>query len=63
MNLNSQLSKFIVNITKSRCLDQDSGDDLGPNHYHWVEIHQSTPAQFDHILHEISNRVVGCSWT
>ena len=63
MNLNSQLSKFSVNITKSRYLDQDSGDGLGPNHYHCVEIHQSAPAQFDHILHEISNRVDGCWWT
>ena len=59
MNLNNQLSKFIVKITKSKYLNQDVGDDLRPNHYHCVAIHQSA-AQFDYILDEIGNRVRGC---
>ena len=56
--MNKQISKFIVNITKSKYLDQDAGDGLQSNHYHCVEIHQSA-AQFEYILHEIGNRVRG----
>ena len=41
---------------------QDAGDGLQPNHYDWVEIHQSI-GQFGYILHEIGNRVCGCLWT
>ena len=59
MNLNNQISKFIVNITKSKYLDQDAGDGLRRNQYHCLEIHQSA-AQFDYILHEIGNRFRGC---
>ena len=53
---------FIVSITESKYLDQDSGDGLRTNHYHCFEIHQSA-AQFDYILHEIGNRVRGYRWT
>ena len=59
LNLNIQISKV---ITKRKYLDQNAGDSIQPNHYHCVEIHQSA-AQFDYILHEISNRVRGCRWT
>ena len=59
VNLNNQISKV---ITKTKYLDQDARDGLQPNHYHCVKIHQSA-AQFDHILHEIGNRVCGCQWT
>ena len=59
VNLNIQISKVIA---KRKYLDQNAGDSLQPNHYHCVEIHQS-PAQFDYILHEISNQVRGCRWT
>ena len=59
VNLNYQINKVIVKITKSMYLGQDAGDGLQPNHYHCVEIHQST-AQFGYILHEIGNRVHGC---
>ena len=62
MKLNNQISKFIVNITKSKYLDQDAGDGLRSNHYYCVEIHQSE-AQFDYMLHEIGNRVRECRWT
>ena len=59
VNLKNQISKV---ITKSKYLDQDAGDGLRSNHYHYVEIHQSA-AQFDYILHEIGNRVRECRWT
>ena len=62
MNLNNQISRFIVNIKKSKYLDQDAGDGLQSNHYHCVEIHQSA-AQFDYILHEIDNQFSGCRWS
>ena len=58
----NQISKVIVKITKSNYLNENAGDDLRPNRYHCVEIHQSA-AQFNHILHEIGNRVCGCQWT
>ena len=56
MNLNNQISKL---ITKSKYLDQDAGDDLRPNLFHYVEINQSA-ARFDYILHEVGNRVREC---
>ena len=59
MNLKIQISKA---ITKSKYLDQDVGDGLQPNHFHYVEIHQSA-AQFHYILHETGNRVLECRWT
>ena len=62
VNLNYQINKFIVKITKSKCLGQDAGDGLQPNHYHCVEIHRSA-AQFGYILREIGNRTRGCQWT
>ena len=62
MNLNYQISKVIVKIKKCKYLNQDAGDDLQPNHYHCVEIHQSA-GQFHYILHEIGNRVPGSLWT
>ena len=61
MNLNNQISRFIVNIKNSKYLDQDAGDGLRPNHYHCVEIHQSA-AQFNYILHEIDSQFSGCRW-
>ena len=51
MNLKNQISKV---ITKSKYLDQDAGDGVQPNRFHYVEIHQSA-AQFDYILHEVGN--------
>ena len=62
VNLNNQISNFIVKVTKSKYLDQYAGDGLRPKHYHCVEIHQSA-AQFDYILHEIGNQVRECQWT
>ena len=62
VNLNYQINKVIVKITKSMYLGQDAGDGLQLNHYHCVEIHQFA-AQFGYILHEIGNRVHGCWWT
>ena len=58
LNLNNQISTFIINITKSKYLDQDAGDGLGPSLYPCVEIHKSA-AKFDYILHEIGNKVRG----
>ena len=54
MNLNNQISKVGVKITKSKYQNQDTGDDLRPKHYHCVELHQSA-AEFDYMLHEIGN--------
>ena len=59
VNLNYQINKFILKITKSKYLGQDPGDVLRPNHYHCVKIHQSA-AQFDYMLREIGNRVLKC---
>ena len=59
VNLNCQINKVIVKITKSMYLGQDVGDGLQPNHYHCVEIHRSA-AQFGYIQHEIGNRICGC---
>ena len=56
VNLKHQISKV---ITKIKYRDQDAGDGLRPNHFHYVEFHQSA-AQFDYILHEIGNRVRVC---
>ena len=36
VNLNNQISKV---ITTSKYLDQDAGDGLWPNHYHYAQIH------------------------
>ena len=41
VNLNNQISKFIVSITKSKYIDQDAGHGLRPNHYHCVESRSS----------------------
>ena len=57
-NLKNKISKV---ITKSKYLDQDVGNGLRPNHFHYVEIHQPA-AQFDCILHEIGNPVCECQW-
>ena len=38
VNLNYQINKVIVTITKSMYLGQDVGDGLHPNHYHCNEI-------------------------
>ena len=54
VNLNYQINKFIVKITKSNYLGQDAGDGLRPNHYHCIEIHWFA-AQFGYILREIGN--------
>ena len=59
MNLKNHISKV---ITKSKYLDQDAGNGLWPNQFHYIEIHQSV-AQFDYILHEIGNWVYECQWT
>ena len=57
VNLNHQNNRFIVKITKSKYLDQDTGDGLQPNHYHCIENRQSA-AWFGYILREIDK----CSW-
>ena len=62
MNLKNQIGKFIVNIRKSKYLNQDDGDGLRPNHYDCIEIHLSA-AQLDYILLENGNRVHDCRWT
>ena len=62
MNLHNQISKAIVKITKSKYLNQDAGDDLRPNHCHYVEIHQFA-AQFYYTLHKSGNGVHRCRWT
>ena len=62
VNLNYQINKVIIKITKSMYLSQDARDGLQPNHYHCVEIHWSG-TQFGYIIHEIGNRVRGCRWT
>ena len=36
VKLNYQINKFIVKITKSKYLGQDTGDGLRPDHYHCV---------------------------
>ena len=58
-NLNNQINKVIVKITKIKYLNQDAGDGLRPSHYHCVELHQSA-GQFGYILREIANHVRGC---
>ena len=62
VNLNYQINKFIVKITKNKYLPQDHGDGLRPNHHNCVEIHRSA-AQFGYIPREVGNRVRGCQWT
>ena len=55
VNLNCQINKVIVKITKSMYLGQDCvGDGRQSNHCHCVEIHRSA-AQFGYIQHEIGN--------
>ena len=64
VNLNYQINKVIVKITKSMYLGQDAGDGLQLNHCHCVEINWSA-AQFGYILHEIGHWICGCrlTWT
>ena len=62
VNLNYQINKFIVKITKSKYLGQDAGDGLQPNHYCCNDINRSD-AQFGCILREIGNQVHGRQWT
>ena len=62
VNLNYQINKIIVKITKSMHLDQNARDGLQPNHHHYVEIHRSA-AHFGYILLEIDNQVRGYQWT
>ena len=59
MNLNYQINKFIVKITKSKYLGQDAGDCLRPNLYHSVEVHRYA-VQFGYTPRKIGNRVRGC---
>ena len=54
VNLNYQIDKFLVKITKSKYLRQDARDGLQSNHYHCVETYRSA-AQFGYIPREISN--------
>ena len=54
VNLNYQINKVIVKITKSMYLGPYVGDGIQPNHYHCVEIQQSA-GQFGYILHETGN--------
>ena len=62
VNLNYQINKFIVKITKSKYLGQAAGAGLRSDHYHCVEIHRSA-AQLGYTSREISSRVRGCQWT
>ena len=62
VNLNYQINKVIVKITKSMYLGQDAEDGPQNNHYQCGESHRSA-AQFGYILHEIGNRARGCQWT
>ena len=39
INLNYQINKFIVKITKSKCIGQVADDGLWSNLYDYVEIH------------------------
>ena len=61
VNLNYQINKVVVKITKNMYLGQDAENGLQPNHYCCIEIHWSA-VQFGYILHEIVNRVCGCWW-
>ena len=54
VNLNSQIEKFIVKITKSKYLSKDAKDGLQLNHYHCIKIHQPV-AQFGDTPSEIGN--------
>ena len=55
VNLNIQISKV---ITKRKYLDKNAGDGLQPNHYHCVEIHQST-AKFDYTCMKLVIKFAG----
>ena len=58
VNLNDQINKFIVKLTKSKYLGQDAGDGLQPNHYHCVKIYRSA-AQFGYIPRGLVIEFVG----